>query len=66
LTHDELTEFAQIFKERFASPTGKSAILMDSPHTTAIAMLHQQKTTEARRTELFTTHEAAMEWLNSD
>ena len=66
LTHGELTDFAHLFRERFVSRTGKSAILMDAPHTTALAMLHQQKTTGTRTTKLFTTHEEAVAWLKGD
>jgi hypothetical protein len=66
LTHAELIEFTRLFGEKFVSLNGKSAILMDAPHTTAIAMLHQQKTNEARTTKLFTTHEAAIAWLKSN
>ena len=63
LTHADLTDFTRLFGEEFGSLTGKSAILLGTPHATALAMLHQEQVTDARTTDLFVTPEAAFAWL---
>jgi hypothetical protein len=65
LDPDRLPELARLFDERCADSTGKSALLLDTPHETALALLHQRNVAGARTTELFSTREAALAWLRS-
>jgi hypothetical protein len=66
VNYDALDGLAHLFEERFGGSTGKSAILIDTPHETALAMLHQKKVAGTRTIELFSTRESALTWLKVD
>jgi hypothetical protein len=61
-----LPELARMFEKNYADSTGKSAMILDTPYQTAIAMPHQKNVEGTRVTKLFSTREAALSWLESD
>ena len=61
-----LNELAHLLKERLGGSLGKTAVLINTPRETALAMLHKDKMVGTRTIELFSTLEAALTWLKSD
>ncbi len=62
---EDLEQFVRVFKDKFGRNRGKSAILLDTPYETAISTIHQSMTSDIRRIQLFSTYEAAMNWLRT-
>ena len=59
----DLDRFFRIFIEKFSKGTGKSAVLLDTPRETAFSIIHQERMKDTREIQLFSTYEAALNWL---
>ncbi len=60
---EQVELFAQLFMDMFKESKGKSALLVDSPRETATSMIFQDMVTQARWVEVFSTREAALNWV---
>ena len=60
----ELKRLIDTFRENFGESAGKEALIVESRRETAMAMLHKKNVAEFRNVEVFSTIEAALEWLN--
>ena len=62
----ELAEFATMYNKVFQGKEGSTAVLASSPREVALTMLHETRVSESRQVRLFSTREAASEWLSLD
>ncbi len=62
----DLTEFSQLFEVKFSDSTGRSAIVINTPRETALAMLHRKNVEKTRKIRVFSTRKAALSWLRSE
>ena len=64
---DEMAHFYEIFNARPQSTKNRrSAILVSNPHETAVMFIHKMKMSETRTIEVFSTRDAALNWLNEE
>ena len=59
----EVMEFADFYCKHLASATGRSALLMNTPRETALALIHKHAVQHRRTIEVFQAEEAAVKWL---
>lgn len=62
----ELKEFASTIEEKLKGGTGKSALVVRTPHETALAMMHSKNVKRTRQVGVFHSIGAAIEWLDAE
>ena len=60
---EEIEKFVPLLKATPESYGIKHALLVDSPNETAMAMIYQDCVKTLRNVKVFSTYEAAVEWL---
>lgn len=58
----DIPNISELYDAKYEGGRGRTAILLNDPMVTALAMLFQKRV-RSRETRLFSTREKAMEWL---